>query len=55
MTEFKKGDHVEWNSHGGTAEATRNLLMEPSSNSDLRYAVMPPRDLTLPLLRDLGW
>jgi hypothetical protein len=20
MTEFKKGDHVEWNSHGGTAE-----------------------------------
>lgn len=38
-----------------TTEATRNLLMEPSSNSDLRYAVMPPRDLTLPLLRDLGW
>ncbi|WP_267434801.1 DUF2945 domain-containing protein [Sphingomonas sp. GM_Shp_1] len=20
MTEFKKGDQVEWNSHGGTAE-----------------------------------
>ena len=20
--EFKKGDHVEWNSHGGTAEGT---------------------------------
>jgi len=38
-----------------TTEATRNLLMEPSINSDLRYSVMPPLDLTLPLLRDLGW
>lgn len=38
-----------------TTEATRNLLMEPSINSDLRYVLMPPRDLTLPLLRDLGW
>lgn len=38
-----------------TTEATRNLLMEPSINSDLRYVLMPPLDLTLPLLRDLGW
>jgi hypothetical protein len=22
MTEVKKGDHVSWNSHGGTAEGT---------------------------------
>lgn len=35
--------------------ATRNLLMEPSINSDLRYVVTPPGDLTLPLLGDIGW
>lgn len=38
-----------------TTEARRNVLMEPSINSDLRHAVMPPFDLTLPLLRDIGW
>lgn len=38
-----------------TTEATRNLLMEPSINSDLRYVVTPPGDLTLPLLGDIGW
>jgi len=38
-----------------TTEATPNLLMEPSINEDLRHAVAPPRDLTLPLLRDIGW
>jgi len=38
-----------------TTEATPNLLMEPSINSDLRHVVTPPRDLTLPLLRDIGW
>jgi hypothetical protein len=29
--------------------------MEPSINSDLTHAVRPPRDLTLPLLQDIGW
>ncbi|MCC2956326.1 peptidase [Massilia sp. IC2-477] len=38
-----------------TTEATPNQLMEPSINSDLRHAVKPPRDLTFPLLRDIGW
>lgn len=33
----------------------RNQLMEPSINGDLSQAVAPPRDLTLPLLRDIGW
>jgi hypothetical protein len=35
--------------------AKPNLLMEPSINSDLTHAVRPPRDLTLPLLQDIGW
>ena len=34
--------------------ATRNLLMEPSINSDLTQSVKPPEDLTLPLLIDTG-
>ena len=38
-----------------TTEAKPNLLMEPSINSDLTHAVRPPRDLTLPLLQDIGW
>ena len=38
-----------------TTEATPNLLMEPSINAGLRHEVDPPRDLTLPLLRDIGW
>ena len=38
-----------------TTEAKPNLLMEPSINDDLGQSVTLPRDLTLPLLRDLGW
>ena len=29
--------------------------MEPAINSDLTHSVVPPRDLTLSLLRDIGW
>jgi hypothetical protein len=29
--------------------------MEPAINADLTHSVKPPRDLTLPLLRDIGW
>ncbi len=32
-----------------------NLLMEPSINSDLTTQLVPPKDLTVPLLKDLGW
>lgn len=32
-----------------------NQLMEPSINSDLTHNVKPPYDMTLPLLRDVGW
>ncbi|TFW34554.1 PA domain-containing protein [Massilia horti] len=35
--------------------ATPNLLMEPNINSDLGIELMPPKDLTLPLLKDIGW
>ncbi len=35
--------------------ATRNLLMEPAINGDLTQSVIPPFDLTLPLLQDIGW
>jgi hypothetical protein len=38
-----------------TTEARPNQLMEPSINSDLEHVVTPPRDLTYPLLRDIGW
>jgi hypothetical protein len=38
-----------------TTEAKPNQLMEPSINSDLTHTVTPPRDLTFPLLRDIGW
>jgi len=38
-----------------TTEAKPNQLMEPSINSDLQHVVTPPRDLTFPLLRDIGW
>ncbi|SHM62199.1 PA domain-containing protein [Duganella sacchari] len=41
-------------SHYDTS-ATPNLLMEPAINADLRHAVRPPYDLTLPLLKDIGW
>ena len=32
-----------------------NLLMEPNINSDLTTIVVPPKDLTKPLLQDIGW
>ncbi|MDC8785711.1 PA domain-containing protein [Roseateles koreensis] len=35
--------------------ATPNLLMEPFINSDLTTSLVPPKDLTLPLLKDIGW
>lgn len=41
-------------SHWDTV-ATPNLLMEPNISPDLTAVVGPPNDLTLPLLKDLGW
>lgn len=38
-----------------TTDAKPNQLMEPSINGDLTHEVEPPRDLTLPLLKDIGW
>ncbi len=38
-----------------TVEAKPNQLMEPAINGDLTHEVTPPRDLTYPLLRDIGW
>jgi hypothetical protein len=35
--------------------ALPNLLMEPSINSDLTTLLVPPKDLTVPLLKDIGW
>jgi hypothetical protein len=35
--------------------ASPNLLMEPAINADLTHEVRAPFDLTLELLRDLGW
>jgi hypothetical protein len=35
--------------------AFRNLLMEPAINGDLTHSVKAPEDLTLELLRDVGW
>ncbi|HWW69579.1 MAG TPA: PA domain-containing protein, partial [Duganella sp.] len=35
--------------------AIPNQLMEPAINDDLSHEVAPPRDLTYPLLRDIGW
>jgi hypothetical protein len=32
-----------------------NLLMEPNINSDLTTTLVPPLDLTVPLLKDIGW
>lgn len=34
---------------------TPNQLMEPAINADLTHEVKPPRDLTYPLLKDIGW
>ncbi len=41
-------------SHDDTI-AFRNLLMEPAINGDLLHQVVPPADLTFPLLQDIGW
>lgn len=41
-------------SHYNTA-ASRNLLMEPAINADLTHSVTAPIDLTLELLKDIGW
>ena len=41
-------------SHWDTV-AFRNLLMEPAINGDLTHNVKAPDDLTLELLRDVGW
>jgi hypothetical protein len=38
-----------------TTEAKPNQLMEPAINGDLSHQVTPPRDLTYPLLQDIGW
>ncbi len=35
--------------------ASRNQLMEPAINADLTHSVVPPQDLSLPLMRDVGW
>jgi hypothetical protein len=35
--------------------ASPNLLMEPNINADLGIILDAPKDLTLPLMRDLGW
>jgi PA domain len=35
--------------------ASRNLLMEPSINGDLTHNLKAPFDLTLELMRDVGW
>jgi len=32
-----------------------NLLMEPNISADLTTSLVPPLDITLPLLKDLGW
>jgi hypothetical protein len=48
---FQGGSSV---SHWDTS-ASRNLLMEPFINADLAHSVKPPKDLTLPLLKDIGW
>src|SRR5262249_26471662 len=37
------------------AIAFKNLLMEPAINPDLTHNLTPPDDLTLPLMRDIGW
>lgn len=48
---FQPGSSI---SHWDTS-AFRNLLMEPFINADLKHAVKPPDDLTLPMFKDIGW
>lgn len=35
--------------------ASPNLLMEPNINADLGEVLVAPKDLTVPLLKDIGW
>ena len=35
--------------------ASRNLLLEPAINFDLTHSLVPPQDLSLPLMHDIGW
>jgi hypothetical protein len=32
-----------------------NQLMEPASSPDITHTLVPPKDLTVSLLRDIGW
>ena len=48
---FQGGSSV---SHFDTI-AFPNQLMEPAINVDLLHSVVPPADLTFPLLEDIGW
>ena len=48
---FQGGSSV---SHFDTT-MTRNQLMEPAINGDLTQTVIPPIDMTFPLLQDIGW
>jgi hypothetical protein len=41
-------------SHWDTS-AFPNQLMEPAINADLTHSLIPPQDLTLALMRDIGW
>jgi hypothetical protein len=50
-TTFEPGSSV---SHY-TTSASPNQLMEPSINGDLTHELEPPKDLSLPLLKDIGW
>lgn len=50
-TAFAQGSSV---SHWDTS-VTPNLLMEPFINTDLTSSVKHPEDLSLNLLRDIGW
>jgi hypothetical protein len=49
--QFAGGSSV---SHYDTV-ASRNLLMEPAISGDLTHSVQEPQDLTLNLMRDIGW
>ena len=48
---FQGGSSV---SHFDTT-MTRNQLMEPSINGDLTQSLIPPLDMTFPLMQDIGW
>jgi len=48
---YQSGSSV---SHFDTS-AFPNLLMEPAINVDLSHEVLPPNELSFPLLRDVGW